>query len=172
MRNERDCSHLWSRVSSLPLETILDYWCERDQSCREAKKFAIIEACENEEIEYTRTDGKTFEDPVLLLANRDILAINRRSFEEWASQFETKEVMPKPLTSKEENNLLKIIGALIQVHYDKEAYKHGTKFNASAIEIHIMSKLNLRNGSGLQYGTIRKKIPAAIEAIKENLSLW
>jgi hypothetical protein len=61
----RKCDQYWSEADYPPVQAILDYWCGNTPECREAKKIAIISACERGEIKYARTDGKDFRDPVL-----------------------------------------------------------------------------------------------------------
>lgn len=62
------------------LTDILNDWCKLGQSCKEIKKLAILGACEREKIEYTRKDGKSFNDPVIDLYGRGLLLIHERSF--------------------------------------------------------------------------------------------
>ncbi len=82
---ENKCSQYWSFADYLPVDAVLDYWCEgQGDDCRAAKKYALITACENGHVEYTRADGKTFNDPVMELIGRDILLIRKTSFEQWA----------------------------------------------------------------------------------------
>lgn len=109
------CSQYWLKSDYLPADTILDYWCEgRGDECRTAKKFALIAACEREEIEYTRSDGKDFKDPVELLIGSGVLLIKRESFESWLDGWESIPVSPSKLQNsvKVENNLLKIVLAM------------------------------------------------------------
>ncbi len=75
----------------LRLSDILNDWCKLDQSCKEIKKLAILGACERQEIEYGRNDGKCFDDPVNELYGRGLLIINKRSFNQWRLKFENKE---------------------------------------------------------------------------------
>lgn len=71
---------------------------------------AILGACENGEIEYTRDDGKTFDDPVIDLQGRGILLINKNSFNEWKNRIEHKNTAPIKTASK--TNLLDFVNSV------------------------------------------------------------
>lgn len=86
-----DCSQYIDSAEWLRLSDILNDWCKLDQSCKEIKKLAILGACERQEIEYDRNDGKGFDDPVNELYGRGLLIINKRSFNQWKLKFENKE---------------------------------------------------------------------------------
>lgn len=88
MLNEK-CYTYWAEADHLTVDAALDYWCGYNPECREAKKFAIIAACERKEIQYARTDGRDFRDPVLDLIGRGILVLERESFERWAKRVDT-----------------------------------------------------------------------------------
>ena len=89
--NLDNCSRYLEYAEWLRLTDILDDWCKLDASCKEIKKLAILGACEKQEIEYTRNDGKSFDDPVMELYGRGLLLINKRSFNNWKIKFEQKE---------------------------------------------------------------------------------
>lgn len=79
------CSQYWGIAEYLPLDAVLDYWCDgQEYDCRNAKKYALIGACERRDVLYARTDGKTFNDPILELIGRNMLIIHRESFQKWA----------------------------------------------------------------------------------------
>lgn len=86
-----DCSQYMDSAEWLRLSDILNDWCKLDQSCKEIKKLAILGACERQEIEYGRNDGKSFDDPINELYGRGLLLINKRSFNQWKLKFENKE---------------------------------------------------------------------------------
>ena len=86
-----DCSQYLDHAEWLRLSDILNEWCKLDQSCKKIKELAILGACENQQIEYKRNDGKDFDDPVIDLYGRGLLLINKRSFNRWKSKFENKE---------------------------------------------------------------------------------
>ncbi|NAR56433.1 hypothetical protein GPS50_05830 [Acinetobacter haemolyticus] len=71
---------------------------------------AILGACENGEIEYTRDDGKTFDDPVIDLQGRGILLINKNSFNEWKNRIEQKNTPLNKTASK--TNLLDFVNSI------------------------------------------------------------
>ncbi|MDH2526749.1 hypothetical protein QDR63_10665 [Acinetobacter baumannii] len=86
-----NCSQYLDHAEWLRLSDILNEWCKLDQSCKKIKELAILGACENQQIEYTRNDGKSFDDPVMELYGRGLLLINKRSFNRWKAKFENKE---------------------------------------------------------------------------------
>lgn len=86
-----DCSQYLDHAEWLRLSDILNEWCKLDQSCKKIKELAILGACENQQIEYKRNDGKDFDDPVIDLYGRGLLLINKRSFNQWRLKFEKKE---------------------------------------------------------------------------------
>ena len=57
--NNSDCSQYLESAEWLRLSDILNEWCKLDQSCKKIKELAILGACENQQIEYTRNDGKS-----------------------------------------------------------------------------------------------------------------
>ncbi|MCG9254666.1 hypothetical protein MHJ25_14135 [Acinetobacter baumannii] len=89
-----DCSIYSEHAEWLKLSDILNDWCKTDRTCREVKQMAILGACENGEIEYTRNDGKTFDDPVIDLQGRGILLINKKSFNDWKNRVEKPKTVP------------------------------------------------------------------------------
>ena len=78
-----------------------------------------------------------------------------------------------PQKAKNQNTLLKIIGALVEIHYQgKLAYMHGEKLSHSAVEGHILeelSKIDIDLG-GIKEGTIRKKTKEAYKLFTEELA--
>lgn len=83
-----DCSKYSDYAEWLRLSDILNDWCKADRTCREIKELAILGACENSEIDYIRSDGKTFDDPVVELNARGLLLINKRSFNHWKDKID------------------------------------------------------------------------------------
>ncbi len=111
----KKCDHYWAEAEYLPIDAILDYWCGNNHECREAKKFAIIAACEREEIEYARIDGKDFGDAVLDLIGRGVVVvIHRESFEQWAEKIDARNKPDLPLDVRKERAYLNTIGALLE----------------------------------------------------------
>lgn len=105
-----DCSVYSDYAEWLRLSDILNDWCKADRTCREVKQLAILGACENGEIEYTRSDGKTFDDPVIDLQGRGILLINKNSFNEWKNRIEQKNTPPIKTVTK--TNLLDFVNSI------------------------------------------------------------
>lgn len=85
---DNTCDPIWEHADWLPPGYILDRWCQQDARCRQAKQQALLSACERGELDYRRSDGKTFDDPVHELAGRGLLLIERDSFNAWATQIE------------------------------------------------------------------------------------
>lgn len=86
--NYSDRSQYLHFAEWLKLTDILNEWCEVDKNSRDGKAMAILGACENGEIAYTRNDGKNFDDPVIDLYGRGILLINKKSFNIWKDKVE------------------------------------------------------------------------------------
>lgn len=84
------CNRYWDDADWLPPWYIFDHWCQQDTQCRQAKQQALFSACERGEVNYRRSDGKTFDDPVHELSARRLLLIERESFETWVSGLEGK----------------------------------------------------------------------------------
>lgn len=91
-----DCDTYWDHAAWLPPWYILDRWCQRDDRCRQAKYEALLTACEQGEVKYSRRDGKDFDDPVRELADRRILVIDRISFDIWAAGLEGQSPLAQP----------------------------------------------------------------------------
>jgi len=108
----RDCSHIWAEADYIELNAALDYWCEGDDRCRLAKQQAILAACEKGLIDWTRSEGKTFDDPVRELAARHLVLIERRTFETWAAAVDDKIPLPPSMSTRESNSLRRQVGAL------------------------------------------------------------
>jgi hypothetical protein len=107
-----DCSHIWAESDHIELNAAVDYWCEGDPRCRLAKEQAILSACEKGLIGWTRADGKTFNDPLRELATRQLLLIERKTFETWAAAVDEKIALPPSLSTRETNSLRRQLGAL------------------------------------------------------------
>ena len=91
-----DCDRYWDDADWLSPGYILEHWCRQDLRCRQAKQQALFSACERGEVQYQRSDGKTFDDPIHELAARHILLIGRVSFAAWATTLEGKSPLPEP----------------------------------------------------------------------------
>ena len=160
----KDCSAYWALADYLPLNVIVQYWCEksgyRNQNCQDAMAAAIVAACDRKLIQYGRDDGKTFDDTATSLANRGILTIHRESFDAWVMDFEDISPLPeKPLGATERNTLLVIIAALC-----KEA---GIDWSRGKGGAEAVSRLTQELGTPISDDTIRaklKEIDAAIES--------
>lgn len=105
-----DCSKYSDHAEWLRLPDILNEWCKADRTCREVKELAILGACENGEIEYTRNDGKTFDDHVVELYGRGLLLINKRSFSHWKQKIENKKP-PIPQNKNTPKSLLDLVNS-------------------------------------------------------------
>lgn len=84
------CDPYWDEAGWLPPWYILDRWCQRDEACIQAKQQALLSACERDEVQYRRSDGKTYDDPVHELSSRGKLLIHRQSFNQWCTALEGK----------------------------------------------------------------------------------
>ena len=84
------CDPYWKEADWLPPWHILERWCQRDEACMQAKLQALLSACERGDIQYRRSDGKTYDDPVHELSRRGKLLIQRQSFNQWCTALEGK----------------------------------------------------------------------------------
>lgn len=89
-----NCDPYWEHADWLPPWYILDHWCQQDALCRQAKQQALLSACERGDINYRRSDGKTFDDPIHELSSRGILLIERDSFDAWAISLDGTSPLP------------------------------------------------------------------------------
>ncbi|MFC1397295.1 hypothetical protein [Acinetobacter lactucae] len=108
--DHNNCSGYSEYAEWLRLSDILNEWCKADRTCREVKQLAILGACENGEIAYTRSDGKNFDDPVIDLQGRGILLINKSSFNEWKNRIEQIETLS--ITTQPHTNLLDFLNSI------------------------------------------------------------
>lgn len=84
------CDPYWKEANWLPPWYILERWCQRDEVCMQAKLQALLSACERGDIQYRRSDGKTYDDPAHELSRRGKLLIQRQSFNRWCTALEGK----------------------------------------------------------------------------------
>jgi hypothetical protein len=89
-----ECTPYWDEADWLMPWYILERWCQRDEACMQAKLQAMLSACERGDVNYRRSDGKTFDDPLYELFKRGKLLIERNSFNQWCIKLEGK----SPLT--------------------------------------------------------------------------
>lgn len=91
MASRDSCEAYWAHTDYLPIDVVVSYWCQKsghsDSHCREAKQAAICKAVDDKIINHRRSDGATFRDPAHELAHRQLLQIERTSFDAWAEQF-------------------------------------------------------------------------------------
>jgi hypothetical protein len=91
-----ECTPYWDEADWLMPWYILERWCQRDEACMQAKLQAMLSACERGDVNYRRSDGKTFDDPIHELFKRGKLLIERNSFNQWCIKLEGK----SPLTGR------------------------------------------------------------------------
>ena len=158
------CGKFWAFANHLPLDQVVTYWCEKSGfkniNCKEAKKAAIVAGCERGMIEYSRSDGKTFDDPPHDLAQRGLLTIKRDSFDAWhAENFGEESPLPeKPLSTIERNTLLTIIAVLCE--------EARLDYSKPAKTANLIADTAARMGLAIGESTIEghlKKIPGALE---------
>ena len=160
----RKCDRYWAESVYLPVDAVLDYWCGNIIECKEAKKFAIITACERGEISYKRTDGKDFNDPVLDLIGRDVVVIQRESFEQWAKKIDSNNKPNLPLDARSETTYLHIIGAMLETFIQG---KHADFSSEAKLREFFSHKY--AGFKGLTERTLAEKFAAAKRAIREEL---
>ncbi len=88
MPADNACQKYWDQSDWLIPVVILEQWCQGDQDCWKAKTLALMSACERGEVKYQRTDGKSFDDSVWELFRRQLLIVERASFDAWVIKIE------------------------------------------------------------------------------------
>ncbi|HEJ9662844.1 TPA: hypothetical protein SMN37_003586 [Proteus mirabilis] len=143
----RNCEQYWEHANWVPVNVLVDEWCKSDKVCKEAKKMAILSACERGHINYMRSDGKTWDDPINDLYGRGILLIDKESFLEWVSQFNDPNIPTKNITTREKNNLNAVIGALLLILLREKGHWNQTsvinEINNIFSDLEPFSKRNL-----------------------------
>lgn len=154
-----DCSRYWEQADYLPLDAIISYWCEseglKSPKCLESKRYAICGAIERGEINYKRSDGKSFNDDALDLASMGLLRIEKNSFNAWVKQFVNAPQLDKTLSARERDTLLNIIGALVELI---QTPRPGRDSDAAVIN-EMLS--NYSDKPGIKERTLQEKFAAA-----------
>ena len=146
-----DCARYWAYSDELPIDQVVTYWCEKSgfsaEHCKAGKRAAIIKACNDQAIKYGRSDGKTFQDSVEILAGQGILTIERKSFDIWVTEnFEDESPLPeRPLERRERDGLLNIIGGLLALLQDQRPTKADTG-NQAKIIVALVNAYSDKNG--------------------------
>ena len=117
---DNNCERYWALSDILPVDTVVDYWCNNDPNCKEAKRHALLSALEQGDVKYQRSDGKTFEDPVYDLYQRDLILVERESFLAWSDAIcgETEKQNLRHslvINPRSETTYLNIIGAMLDI---------------------------------------------------------
>lgn len=168
----QDCNAFWAYADHLPIDQVIQYWCERSghnaQHCRDAKRAAIVAECERGNIQYRRSDGKTFTDPASDLAARGVLLIEKASFDAWYSEnFEGVSPLPEPpLNRRKETTYLNIIGGLLGLMLGTTP--GGQKGSAYESQAAIISAMLAHHGGkpGIADSTLEQKFSEANRSIK------
>jgi hypothetical protein len=114
-----------------------------------------LAAINNTEIKYRRSDSKNFDDDIYTLAVKQLLLIERNSFNTWATQFSQAPIVDKPLGDRERQTLLNTIAVLL------ELIQTGTPGRKSEAEV-ISEMLDNHSGKqGISKRTLEEKFAAA-----------
>lgn len=118
--SDSNCDVYWELSDYLPLDTAIEYWCDGNPVCLEAKRQALLSALERGDVQYRRRDGRDYEDSVYELYSRNQILVERESFEEWATSVsgaaEKRTLQDHlPMHPRSETTYLNIIGALVDV---------------------------------------------------------
>ncbi len=115
MFQKHQCAHWWQHSDYLQFNQLLDLWCENDPVCREAKYAALVTQMERRVIKYRRTDGKTFDDPVMYLAPHNAIAVERESFQAWLDSVGEPDPLPVKIDpALSQKNLLLTVALLAE----------------------------------------------------------
>lgn len=76
--------HYWTQSDWWPVWLVLERWGVPEPQCLEAKRQALLSACERGQVLWRRSDGKPYDDPIHELAARNRVLIERSSFAAWS----------------------------------------------------------------------------------------
>lgn len=76
--------HYWTQSDWWPVWLVLERWGVPEPQCLEAKRQALLSACERGQVQWRRSDGKPYDDPIHELAARNRVLIERSSFMAWS----------------------------------------------------------------------------------------
>ena len=76
--------HYWTQSDWWPVWLVLERWGVPEPQCLEAKRQALLSACERGQVQWRRSDGKPYDDPIHELAARNRVLIERSSFAAWS----------------------------------------------------------------------------------------
>lgn len=74
----------WTQSDWWPVWLVLERWGVPEPQCLEAKRQALLSACERGQVQWRRSDGKPYDDPIHELAARNRVLIERSSFTVWS----------------------------------------------------------------------------------------
>ena len=86
--NNNPCAHYWREADEVLAQELIDEWCQGDNRCMIAKKHALLSACKNGIISWSRSDGKPFDDTVEVLYEKRLLLIDKETFCAWATEID------------------------------------------------------------------------------------
>ena len=152
-----DCGHIWAESDCIELNTALDYWCEGDVRCRLAKQQAILAACEKGLIAWASGDGKPFDDSLRELASRQLVLIERKTFETWAAAVDETIPLPPSMSTRETNSLQRQLGALALqlLEHNPRFRKEDGSPSVNAIAEAVVALLNRRDTQRVAQGPAR-----------------
>ena len=78
------CIDYWTYADWWPLGVVLARWRPHEPQCLEAKRQALLSACERGQVQWRRSDGKSYDDPIHELAARGRVLIEHSSFMVWS----------------------------------------------------------------------------------------
>ena len=76
--------HYWTQSDWWPVWLVLERWGVPEPQCLEAKRQALLSACERGQVQWRRSDGKPYDDPIHELAARNRVLIERSSLMAWS----------------------------------------------------------------------------------------
>ena len=76
--------HYWTQSDWWPVWLVLERWGVPEPQCLEAKRQALLSACERGQVQWRRSDGKPYDEPIHELAARNRVLIERSSFAAWS----------------------------------------------------------------------------------------
>lgn len=159
------CESYWAFADFIPIDDVVSYWCEKSgfdaDHCKSAKRAAILTYCKSGAIKYGRSDGKTFMDPPDDLAGRNLLTIERASFDLWVTEnFEKESPLPeRQLGTTERKTLLKLVIGMAVA-----GYTHDPSASKSPVPKEIADDL-AKLGISVDPDTVRKYLREAAATV-------
>ena len=169
---DNNCESYWELSDYLPFNAVVNYWCANNQSCIEPKRHALLSALERGDVKFQRSDGKTFEDPIYDLYQRELILVERESFLAWSKKISNETEKQNLRDSiavglRSETTYLNIIGAMLKLIIKQSTNEQHAALNNQSNIINALLEDN-DNIQGISQRTLEAKFSAANRELKSN----